>query len=96
MQQTEFSYKIKPKLDAQFKAAEANGIPYAVILGEDELAQGKVKIKEMGLEDGHPEKAGMVVEMQDLVREVEERLGWQRERDAQTERMKARVEEMKV
>ncbi|KAI9894663.1 MAG: Cytoplasmic and mitochondrial histidine tRNA synthetase [Vezdaea aestivalis] len=52
----EFSYKVKPKLPAQFKAADAAGIPFAVILGEDEQAQGKLKIKEMGLPDGHPEK----------------------------------------
>ena len=71
----EFAYKAKPKLDAQFKAAETHGIPFAVILGEEEQAQGKVKIKEMGLEEGHPEKAGVVVELKDLVEEVRERLG---------------------
>ena len=34
--------------------AEKNGVPFAVIIGEDELAQGVVKIKEMGLPEGHP------------------------------------------
>lgn len=72
---TEFAYKTKPKLDAQFKAAEAGGVPFAVILGDEEQAQGKVKIKEMGLEDGHPEKAGVVVELRELVAEVRGRLG---------------------
>ena len=71
---TEFSYKNKPKLDAQFKSAEAGGVPFAVILGEEEQAQGKVKIKEMGLEDGQPEKAGVMVELKDLVEEVRVRL----------------------
>ena len=70
----EFAYKLKPKLPAQFKAAEQSGIPFAVILGEDELAQSKVKIKEMGLLEGHPEKDGVMVDMKDLVREVRERL----------------------
>ncbi len=49
-------------------------MPFAVILGEEEQAQGKVKIKEMGLEDGHPEKAGVVVELGELVAEVRGRL----------------------
>lgn len=63
----EFSYKVKPKLPAQFKAAETGGVPFAVILGDDELAEGKVKIKEMGLEEGHPEKAGVLVEKEKLI-----------------------------
>jgi len=40
----EFSYKAKPKLPQQFKQAESAGVPLAVILGEDELKNGKVKI----------------------------------------------------
>lgn len=70
----EFAYKQKPKLPAQFKSAEQNGIPFAVILGEDEQAQGKVKIKELGLPEGHPEKDGVMVDSKDLVQEVRERL----------------------
>jgi len=30
----EFLYKVKPKLPNQFKAAEQNGVPFALILGE--------------------------------------------------------------
>ncbi|KAH7130353.1 histidyl-tRNA synthetase-like protein [Dendryphion nanum] len=71
---TEFSYKVKPKLQAQFKAAEAAGVPLAVILGEDELKEGKVKVKELGLEDGHPEKDGVLVEMERLIEEVRKRI----------------------
>ena len=71
---TEFAYKQKPKLPAQFKAAEQAGIPFAVILGEDEQAQGKVKIKEMGLPEGHAEKDGVMVDLSDLVAEVQSRL----------------------
>ena len=70
----EFAYRLKPKLPAQFKAAEAAGVPFAVILGEDEQAQGKVKIKEMGLPEGHPEKDGVMVDLTDLVDEVRTRL----------------------
>jgi histidyl-tRNA synthetase len=70
----EFTMKAKPKLPQQFKAAENNGVPYAVILGEDELKQGKVKIKEMGLPEGHPEKDGILVEMGSMVEEIKKKL----------------------
>ena len=71
----DFSVKPKPKLPAQFKLAEQSGSSLAVILGEDEQAQGKVKIKEMGLPEGHPEKNGVMVDMKDLVQEVRQKLG---------------------
>lgn len=72
--QAEFSYKLKPKLPAQFKAAETAGIPFAVIVAEDELAAGKVRIKELGLPDGHPEKDGVLVAREALGVEVKARL----------------------
>ena len=77
--QTEFSYKLKPKLPAQFKLAEANGVPFAVILGEDEQVQGKVKIKEMGATG--PDKEGVLVDLRDLVKEVKTRLQRKEETD---------------
>jgi histidyl-tRNA synthetase len=70
----EFAYKAKPKLQAQFKAADAGGVPFAVVLGEDEQAQGNVKIKEMGLPDGHAEKDGVLVSLASLVEEIKARL----------------------
>ncbi|KAN0122174.1 histidyl-tRNA synthetase-like protein [Hyaloscypha variabilis] len=70
----EFSYKVKPKLQNQFKAAEVNGVPMAVVIGEDEVAQGKVNIKEMGLREGHPEKNGVLVNLADIVPEIRQRL----------------------
>ncbi|KAJ5934853.1 Histidine-tRNA ligase/ATP phosphoribosyltransferase regulatory subunit [Penicillium verhagenii] len=70
----EFSYKLKPKLPQQFKAAEQGAIPFAVILGEEELAAGKVRIKEMGLPADHPEKEGVEVELASLVTELKSRL----------------------
>ncbi|GAB1733463.1 hypothetical protein NU195Hw_g9367t1 [Hortaea werneckii] len=70
----EFSWKVKPKLPQQFKAAEANGVPFAVILGEDELKAGKCKVKEMGLPEGHAEKEGVMVELENLEEEVRGRI----------------------
>lgn len=72
--QAEFAYKLKPKLPQQFKAAEVAGIPFAVILGEEELAAGQVKIKEMGLPESHPEKEGVLVEISKLVDEIKARI----------------------
>jgi histidyl-tRNA synthetase len=80
----EYLYKVKPKLPNQFKAAEVNGVPFAIVLGEDELAQGKVKIKEMGLRDGHPEKEGVLVNLGDIVEEVRYRLRRKQELDELT------------
>jgi histidyl-tRNA synthetase len=45
-----------------------------VILGEDEQKAGKVKIKEMGLPEGHPEKDGVLVDIKDLTTEIKKRL----------------------
>jgi histidyl-tRNA synthetase len=70
----EFSWKVKPKLPAQFKAAEVNGVPFAVILGDEELAAGKCRIKELGLPEGHPEKDGVMVELENVDKEVKSRL----------------------
>ncbi|KAJ4297093.1 Cytoplasmic and mitochondrial histidine tRNA synthetase [Collariella sp. IMI 366227] len=70
----EFLYKVKPKLQNQFKAAEAGGVPFALILGEDELAQGKAKLKEMGLPEDHPLKEGELISLDNLVQEVNARL----------------------
>ncbi|SPJ74374.1 probable HTS1 - histidine--tRNA ligase, mitochondrial [Fusarium torulosum] len=80
----EFLYKVKPKLPAQFKAAEANGVPFAIFLGDDEVASGKVKIKEMGLQDGHPEKEGILVAQSDMAKEIKVRLQRKRELDEMT------------
>jgi histidyl-tRNA synthetase len=72
---TEFSYKAKPKLPQQFKQAETAGVPLAVILGEDELKSGKVKIKVLGIKDeNNPEKDGVLVERTNMVEEIRKRL----------------------
>ena len=70
----EFMYKTKPKLPPQFSNAEKNGVPFAVVLGQEEMKKGTVKIKELGLPEGHPEKNGVEVLTVDLVKEVTRRL----------------------
>ncbi|CAJ2500938.1 Uu.00g037910.m01.CDS01 [Anthostomella pinea] len=70
----EYLYKVKPKLPNQFKAAEVNGVPFAIVLGEEELAKGQVRIKEMGLQEGHPEKDGVLVSLSNVANEVKHKL----------------------
>ncbi|KAI4911564.1 hypothetical protein J4E90_006380 [Alternaria incomplexa] len=71
----EFSYKLKPKLPQQFKQAEVAGVPLLVILGEDELKDGKVKIKVLGIKDDNdPEKDGVLVNRTDMIAEIRKRL----------------------
>lgn len=69
-----------------------NGVPFAVILGEDEEKAGKVKIKELGLPEGHPEKDGVMVNKTDLVQEVRLRL----QNQAQANDMTASVYQLDV
>lgn len=65
---TEFAAKVKPKLPQQFKAA--TDVPLAIILGQDELAAGQVRLKLLGLPEGHPDKEGVLVSKVDIVAEV--------------------------
>ncbi|EEP75777.1 histidyl-tRNA synthetase [Uncinocarpus reesii 1704] len=78
----EAGVKVKPKPQQQFTAAESSGAPFAVILGDDELAAGEVRVKEMGLPKGHPEKDGVLVRIEALASEVKSRI----------EKRKARVD----
>ncbi|GAP91326.2 putative histidyl-tRNA mitochondrial precursor [Rosellinia necatrix] len=76
----EFSPKVKPRLPQQFKAAETAGTPLAVIIGEDELKAGKVRVKVMGLPDGHPDKEGKLIEKTDLTAECKKLLAEESQR----------------
>jgi histidyl-tRNA synthetase len=58
-------------------------VPLAVILGEDEQIAGRVKIKEMGLPEGHPEKDGVLVDIKDLTAEVKRKLEMKAETSGQ-------------
>jgi histidyl-tRNA synthetase len=51
------------------------GVPLLVILGEDELKDGKVKIKVLGIKDDNdPEKDGVLVNRTDMIAEIRKRL----------------------
>ena len=44
--QTDFMFKRKAKLPAQFDAAERDEVPFDIIIGENELKEGLVTVKE--------------------------------------------------
>ncbi len=70
----EYSWKQKPKWQKELNAAEDAQVPWCVILGEEELRDGKVKLKPINLPNGHPDKVDVTVEKANLVRELQSRL----------------------
>ncbi|KAK9475409.1 uncharacterized protein V1510DRAFT_358955 [Dipodascopsis tothii] len=65
----EFLYKAKPKPRQQFDAADRVGTPLAVILGQEEYVQGKVKVKVLGLGENADEGADVAIaELADYVK----------------------------
>ena len=64
-------HKEKAKLPAQFKKAEQKHARIGIILGEDEIKTGIVKLKVMGLkDDSDPRKEGIPVKRDEMVDEV--------------------------
>ncbi|KAF8630694.1 hypothetical protein AX15_002768 [Amanita polypyramis BW_CC] len=77
--QTDFLAKTKPKIKPQFDAGERDEVPFAIILGGDELKQGLVTVKEQKWElvDGKKEKimsadTGVKVKREELVQWIRE------------------------
>ncbi|KAK9467466.1 hypothetical protein V1512DRAFT_247062 [Lipomyces arxii] len=58
----EFLYKSKPKPRQQFDAADKIGAPLAVILGQEEYGQGKVKVKQLGMGENADEGTDVAVD----------------------------------
>ncbi|CAK7275545.1 Cytoplasmic and mitochondrial histidine tRNA synthetase [Sporothrix epigloea] len=70
----EFTAKTKPRLPQQFKAAE--DVPLGVILGEDESANGQVRLKVLGSGAAETDEKdrGQLVSEDDLVAEIKKLL----------------------
>lgn len=66
----EFAAKVKPKTLQQFKAAK--GVPLTVILGQEELAAGQVRLKVFKAEkdEANEKDRGQLVSLSKLVEEV--------------------------
>lgn len=75
LQQTEYTYKVKPKAAAQWDAADKDSIPLVVIVAPDEWAQDKVRVKEqLGKEATGEGAKGEVVTRDRLVDYVKSKL----------------------
>ncbi|CAG8645817.1 9043_t:CDS:10 [Gigaspora margarita] len=70
----EFMYKNKPKLQPQFSVCDRDQIPFAVIIGRDELNRGEVRIKDMRSKE-QGEGGGASIKRSDMVNELKKRLG---------------------
>ncbi|CAG8557058.1 3388_t:CDS:10 [Ambispora gerdemannii] len=69
----EFMYKAKPKLQAQFSVCDRDQIPFAVIIGKDELSRGEIKIKDMRSKE-QGEGGGVLVKRTEMISELKKRL----------------------
>ncbi|ORX68834.1 histidyl-tRNA synthetase [Linderina pennispora] len=70
----EFTYKVKPRLQSQYNTCDQEVIPWAVLIGSDEVASGNVKIKNMAVKvEG--EEGGVTVKRSDMISELKQRLG---------------------
>ncbi|CAO1613592.1 unnamed protein product [Jaminaea pallidilutea] len=74
---TEYAFKLKPKMQNQFATVAKESIPFVIILAPQEWAEGqKVRVKEQkgkGSEEG--ESKGDLVDLQDLVAYLKQRVG---------------------
>ena len=70
--ETEYVYKAKANPRKQFEAAEKAGAPLAVILGKEEFAEGKLRIKRLGPEFADDD--GELVDTKDFVQIVQQKL----------------------
>ncbi|CDS10433.1 hypothetical protein LRAMOSA03109 [Lichtheimia ramosa] len=68
-----FLFKNKPKLPAQWAACEKDHIPFAVIIGKDELERGEIKIKDMRSKD-ESQGGGVTIARANMVDELKKRL----------------------
>ncbi|KAL8286921.1 hypothetical protein RQP46_003927 [Phenoliferia psychrophenolica] len=71
----EFAYKAKPKLPAQWDAVAKDRIPFAVIIGTSELAQGTVNVKQQQVGAEEAKGNGEPVPRQELVSWLKAKLG---------------------
>lgn len=69
-----FMAKNKPKLEKQWAACEKDQIPFAVILGKDELEQSQVRIKDMRVKD-QLQGGGSVVYRKDMIETLRIKIG---------------------
>lgn len=70
--ESEYVYKAKANPRKQFDAADKSGASVAVILGKEEFAEGKIRVKRLGPEFADDD--GEVVTLDQVVEKVQEKL----------------------
>jgi histidyl-tRNA synthetase len=70
--ESEYVYKAKVNPRKQFDAADKSGASVAVILGKEEFAEGKVRVKRLGPEFANDD--GEIVPLEQVVEKVQEKL----------------------
>jgi len=76
--QAEFPYKVKPAhLSKQFKLAEKSEADVGIFVGEEELVNGNVKVKQLGLGDTADgemvKRSDMIAYIKHLLQNLKER-----------------------
>ncbi|CAE6464590.1 unnamed protein product [Rhizoctonia solani] len=71
----EFMYKTTPRLDAQFKIMDKELIPYGVMMGPDEVKDGKVKVKIQYSAGGDDAGSQVTLSRTELIPWLKQRLG---------------------
>ncbi|KAG9072195.1 Cytoplasmic and mitochondrial histidine tRNA synthetase [Linnemannia hyalina] len=69
----EFAYKLKPRTQNQWDACDRDMIPFAVIVGNDEIEKGLIKIKDMRSKD-ESQKGGIEYPRTQMIAEIKSRL----------------------
>lgn len=69
----EFAYKVKPRTQSQWDACDRDMIPFAVIVGDDEIQKGLVKIKDMRAKDDS-QRGGLEYPRAEMITELQRRL----------------------
>lgn len=70
--EAEYVYKAKANPRKQFDAADKAGCPLAVILGKEEYAEGKIRVKRLGQEFADDD--GELIDAKDVVSVVQQKL----------------------
>lgn len=69
----EFAYKLKPRTQNQWDVCDRDMIPFAVIVGGDEIEKGLIKIKDMRSKD-ESQKGGIEYPRTQMIAEIKSRL----------------------
>lgn len=65
--------RLNPKIQAQLTYANEHGIPYAIVIGQNEVTKGTVQLKDLLAADGSPDKQ-VEIPRSSMVEEIQRRL----------------------